>query len=328
MRRHVVLLFVMLSICYPQSASAQDGDRPMSRSIARELLASTDPKEQAWGAWMAGRLLMTDVTPQIERVIRAGLASQYLEGWARVSVGLDALIEIGAKPDPSLLTATRGTAPVQSLILLSRMDAAAAHVLLAIMADSMGYPWFAAANLLKQRRAAGFAASLLKEVELVAEVVVSLDGKVGIEGGIFGAVVGDKAGGLAEGYPPLTDYAFRGCSGSNRAVLADGPTTVCYAKARRVLSSHDINGPTDEDRLAYFTTEWSPLQLQALQSVSVVWKDDAGTKAALAEVVSVVQRKYAAAIPRLQQLGWLTDDEARALATPRIRTSIRDLRPR
>ena len=277
--------------------------------------------------WMAGRLLMTGVTPQIERVIKAALAPDSVERTARVSVGLDALIELGAKPaDVSLLDATRRTRPVQSLILLSRMDARADPVLLSVMKESDSYAWFAAANLLKERKASGFVALLLKDLEITAEVVVSIDGKHGYGSGGGSGGVGDKAGWNPEGYPPLTDYEFRRCSGVGLSLLAAGPTDVCYAKARPVLSSHDTDGPDHDDRLALLNSEWSPLHFDAIEQEHVAWQSDAATRAALAELVARVRRRYATAIARLNERGWLTAEEMIAVSSPRIRESIRDLR--
>lgn len=320
------MLVVGLSLLWPLPCRAQEPARVMSEPIARRLLASEKAEDQAWGAWMAGRLLMKDTGPRIERIIKIDLASKPPR--RRTEVGLDALIEIGATPDLDLLIETRKNFPVQTLLLLSRSGPAAERVLLSMMAESTGYSWFAAANMLKARKAEGFAALLLKPVELTAQLVISRDGNTLSDGIAITGSVGDRDGGLAEGYPPATDYQFRSCDDVSRGVLAYGPLNVCYEKARAEaghspsLSVHDIGGPTTADRLAFFRQELSGIALAAVESRTGTWRGEAAAKAELAEVASTVRRKYAEAIDSLRQTGWLTRFEALTLAEPAIREVI------
>jgi len=295
------------------------------------LLASSDPVDQAWGAWMAGRLVAIDAAPQLERVVREGLNESSQSFPARVTIGLDALIEIGARPDPQLLNETSRRWPVQSLLLLSRLNAEADPVLLGIMAGSQGYQWFAAANMLQKRKAPGFAAQLLRGIEFVAEVVVSNEGNIGQGEGGRSSTIGDMAGGAAPGHPPWTVYQFRACNDGRLGLLASGPTNVCYEKARLAagmipaLSSHDTGGPSADDRLKYFATEVTFPVTQALQE-QIRWTNDTGLKQAMTDLVRRMRIRHSTFIRTLIERGWLSDEEGRQLAEPFIRERIIDLR--
>ena len=300
----------------------------MSAESMSALLASSDPVDQAWGAWMAGRLVAVEAAPQLERVIRDGLAEALP---ARVVIALDALIEIGARTTPQLLKETADRWPVQSLLLLSRLDATADPVLLSIMSESHGYAWFAAANMLHRRKAPGLAVQLLKGMAFVAELVVSNEGGVGRGEGGVSASVGDMAGGVLPGYPPWTVYQFRACDDGRLGLLAAGPTNVCYEKARLTagripaLSSHDIGGPSADDRLKYFAREVNFPLTQALQD-QIRWTNDAALKRSMAELVGRLRTRHATLIRTLNERGWLSDEEGRQLVDPVIRERIIDLR--
>jgi hypothetical protein len=324
-------LFLFVGVLTAAPAAAQATRQVMSVESMSTLLASSDPVDQAWGAWMAGRLVAVDAAPHVERVVREGLNESPQSLPARVTIGLDALIEIGARPNPQLLEETAGRWPVQSLLLLSSLNAEADPVLLGIMTGSRGYEWFAAANMLHQRRAPGFAAQLLKGIEFVAEVVVSNEGGVGQGEGSVSSTVGDMAGGLAPGYPPWTVYQFRACSGGRLGLLASGPTNVCYEKARAApgmtpaLSSHDIGGPSADDRLKYFANEVNFPVTQALQD-QIRWTNDADLKQAMTDLVKRMRIRHSTFIRTLIERGWLSAEEGRRLADPIIRERIIDLR--
>jgi hypothetical protein len=327
--RAALLFFV--AVLTASSAAAQASRQVISVESMKALLASADPVDQAWGAWMAGRLVAVDAAPELERVVREGLAEGPRSYPARVAIGLDALIEIDARPSPQLLGETAGGWPVQSLLLLSRLDQSANPVLLGIMSRAHGYEWFAAANMLHRRKAPGFAAHVLTGMTFVAELVVSNEGGTmqGMGGGSF--TIGDMAGGVMPGNPPSTIYQFRGCLGGRLGLLASGPTSVCYEKARSeagltpALSSHDIGGPSADDRLKYFVTEANFEMTQALQE-PIRWTSDDDLKRSMAELVGRVRARHATLIRRLIQRGWLSEEEGQQLADPVIRERVIDLR--
>jgi hypothetical protein len=330
--RLVVAFVVCGLIAWPRAGAAQTPAREWSPRGAEMLLASSDPRDQAWGAWIAGRVRHKDAAPLIESVIKAALTDERHPP-GRLYVALDALIELDARPDPAMLLEVFNQRPTQALILLSRLGASANASLLAILSRSKSYEWFAAANLLNQRQTPGFAALVLKDVNFVAKVVVSADGSggVGVEGGMS-AGVGDKAGGLIDGYPPIADYEFRGCYGTGLGLLASGPLDVCYARYVSeaglwpALSSHFRSGPTVDDRLDFFRSMAPNVDLNSTESVSLAWKDDKATKEEMARLVDRIRRRHRYLLDQLVGQRWLTESEAAALSNPVIREEIVDLR--
>jgi hypothetical protein len=78
------------------------------------LLASTDPREQAWGAWIAGTEDRVEMIPALQDILRRTPepATRFEE--AARDAALDALVQLPSEPPAALLvpgTGTRG-APV------------------------------------------------------------------------------------------------------------------------------------------------------------------------------------------------------------------------
>ncbi len=62
------------------------------------LLQSTDPRDQAWGAWFAGRDHLTQLTPLVQQVVTERVFGESLNERAAVDVALDALDPDAARP--------------------------------------------------------------------------------------------------------------------------------------------------------------------------------------------------------------------------------------
>lgn len=314
----------------PQPAPAQTPVRDWSPRGAEALLKSPDEKDQAWGAWIAGRIRDKAAVPLIESVVKTALATNVYA--PRLYVAVDALIELDARPDPTLLLELFKTRPTQALILLSRLGPAANAPLLDILSRADSYEWFAAANLLSARKAPGFAALILQKVEFVASVQVSVEGNLSQASGGLSGAVGDKAGGLAEGYPPIADYEFRSCGRPDLGLLAPGPLNVCYeryvsdAGIFPALPSHSRSGPTINDRLNFIRPAVLNLELNSIEIKSIAFKDDTTTRAEMAQLVEILRRRYRYLLSELVKNGMLTDREAATLSNPVIREEIVDLR--
>ena len=155
-----------------------------SSAAVRALLYSSEPQDQAWGAWLAGQQRLVDAAVALEQ-----LAERYVDaaeplGRIVQATALDALIELDALPAADLLAKIYPTFPIHSLILLSRLGAEADPVLRRILPEARSESWFAIANLLHQRKATGFAILLLQDLQLTARIDLSDHGDRGsVEGG-------------------------------------------------------------------------------------------------------------------------------------------------
>jgi len=169
--RGVVVTIVLWSAV---SGSAFAQNAPDAAAV-RTRLHSASASEAAWAAFDAGTFQIKQAVPDLIAVLDSPPAAAEHERDYLVAAILDALIQIHARPGASLLPAlapadrpTRYYArwPVQTLILLDCVGPEAGPVLLELLHDATGYPWYAFANLLLTRPQPGFAAELLKGLKL------------------------------------------------------------------------------------------------------------------------------------------------------------------
>jgi hypothetical protein len=111
-RIRIVILLIASSAIRIASGSAQPLDRPGFKSAATppspaqsvaKLLDSTDPREQAWGAWYAGRDAMPQFVPLLERVAMEHAGGGSLAGEAALDAAVDSLIQLHAKVPEQLI---------------------------------------------------------------------------------------------------------------------------------------------------------------------------------------------------------------------------------
>ena len=140
-------------------------------AIVRGFLASPDAKTQAWGAWYAGRDVMTDLIPGLIAVVsQHGRPGTHAESAAR-DVALDSLIQLRAEVPADLIARLIEDKPVSALILAARSEDAGGTLLELVRANPDGAEqWFAAANLLLSRRQPGFARVLADRLTLDIDV--------------------------------------------------------------------------------------------------------------------------------------------------------------
>jgi hypothetical protein len=279
------------------------------------LLESGHPSEQAWGAWYAGRLMMTDLVPALERAVETRLnSSSGLD--ATLDVAVDALIQLNAEPSPTLIMRIHERSPEAALVLLSRRRSDADEALKEILAKASSEEWFAAANLLRERKAPGFAALVLRDLVFTAAV----NGWPGGSGGVGCACGGI---GLNPGYPPWPTYRLSIYPRTALTVLAPGPRPVYYE--RRVASAGHTPGgdrcssygPRQEDRLALFEPWSKPMHINWL--VEPLQKDKPVTDADVRRTMRDIQDRYRVLLNDLVRAGLLTADEARSLVPAKVR---------
>jgi len=313
--------------------------------LAAAWLHSPDPRFQAWGAYLVLRDRHTEAIPDL---LAAVAAFQVVENAATVADGdqhdallgvLDALIQFGA--DVPIAEAQRlyPEFPVQALILLSRSQENPAPALLDMFQTEQIRPtaWLAAGNLLLQRRAEGFAATVFAGLTVHAQVVV-LDPNAGWGGGGSSHCCGP--GPLREakaGWPPLGAYEFAGCGDSlqpGATVLAAGIDPAYYERQvtdsyQVVLSSCGCYVDRDLVRQHYLSTLLrelpDPASLPAHVSQTFYWHGPETYLSDLAAFVGVEQRQFADVARRVAGFGMLSDAEAATLR-PRLQIHILDAR--
>jgi hypothetical protein len=307
---------------------------------ARRLLESGENRERAWGAYLAGLHGLRALAPRLVGL----LADPTLDGGGREAglvrqAALDALIRLRAEAPAETLMPLWQTSPDEVIILLARDPQQNGPALLSLFVE--GTPrthWLAAGNLLAQTRAPGFAARLMAELKMEAQVYVydDDDDDHGVGGGSSGGCgYGCEASGVPDEYPPVFYYYLTTGGARDAVVIASGCHTIYYTRQTSPAcgGSLDYGGgaPRDSYRVEYVadllgTTE-EELKLEPYTSHTVVCREEWPCRRALAAVRDEVVAGYTGAVSRLLDAGLLDPAEAAELK-PDITLHLDDARGR
>jgi hypothetical protein len=319
----------------PGMAPAPAREDPIA--IVRGLLTSPDAKTQAWGAWYAGRDVMTDLIPGLIAVVSQHANAGTLAEHAARDVALDALIQLRAEVPADLIARLVEDRPAHALILAARSQDAGDTLLdLAQANPDAGEHWFAAANLLLSRRKPGFARVLVAKLTLRIDVYVSDDGNT--SGGYgSGRSIGCRWGpGLVDrDLPPRAAYELTTRARPDVAVLALGPVPVYYERHLSTTGvmptspGTSIHGPTTEQRLQYVAAlmdmNENRLPIRARTTHSIKWTDQPSLDAAIQSFRADTRRRFAQLVSELVDAGLVTKEEA-ADFEPVINVMVDDVR--
>jgi hypothetical protein len=341
MRASSTAVVVMLLLVAPPTQSRAQIPPSLSATAdvetIRRHIQSDVPSEQAWGAWLAGQTMRTELVPDLVKLgSRVGAAADP-QGYLLAGVVLDALVQLKAGPEASWSSQFFARWPAQTLILLSRAGSDATAPLLEIAGTERGYRWLAAANLLLTKKPRGFAATLLRGMTIQADLVIARSANQGygvLEG--TSIMVSDGIGAGRAGFPPLAHYYLVEFGYPGAVVLARGPTTIHYMRdvsppgSQGPASSSDRPAPTTKDRLAYIAAlrgvTPDALTLKATESTTVVWNAGMDIEAQAANYRADILQRYERLVRTLVQEGLLTDGEAKALPAPQITVIVQNKR--
>jgi hypothetical protein len=317
-------------------AHAGDGPRPVA-----ELLASEEPREQAWGAYRAASERVDGAVPALRRLLAAHVGEDSEESRLVRETVLDSLIRLEANVPWKELRDLPARDRTRVLILLAKHPAEHVAALRELADDDLPeVEWLLVCNLLCKERAPGFAAFLLVGLELTLEIKVR-DPKPGLQLGIGGGIGGGfgSRGRLRvrPGWPPRAHYSldknYRGGRGG-RVLVAPGPHPIYY-KRREVkegaggIGTTTSLGDRNRYRIEYLAellgTPVKSIGLRTHSFVVVAWKDEASY---LADAWNAHQRIYRAwdgVVESLLDLELLTAEEAKGLR-PELKTIVDDRR--
>jgi hypothetical protein len=142
--------------------------------------------------------------------------------------------------------------------------------------------------------------------------------------------VGCGSIGLAQGYPPWATYQLTTLGSTGNVVLALGPRPVYYE--RRVATagstplgnSHDIDGPSTNDRFEYLATKLHrrvhelPLRATVIESI----KTTDSIPAAVERLKGDILFRYSALVQLFMEHGAITGLSAATLPEPTIHIEI------
>jgi hypothetical protein len=320
----------------PKSVPAQL-QRLFDPESVQRMLRSSDSREQAWGAWLAGQGRLNEAIPRLQQVVEARLAGKdELDDTAPLDAALDALIQLDAELRMPLLTQVFRRRSAASLMLMSRAGPDADAPLLLLLGRERGTNWFAAANLLLRRRSPGLASALLRDLEISASIVVydHVPSGMGVLGGSNAGLSARSGGfGLAPGYPPLAVYGLVVSPTDGDILLASGPKTVYL---RRIVSApgetpaastEEAPGPQSEDRLQYLAALLgfgAGMPLRASETRAVQWRNKESLESEIQSLREDILRRHAQLVQMLLDSHLLAPGEASAALPPRIDLLVHD----
>lgn len=230
-----------------------------SAQLAMQWLHSTDPRTQAWGAYLGLRVHSADLLPDLAALLNTYSASddplsvRDKDRHDTMLAVLDALIQLHSEQPVGADAASHAEAlvqnavriypefPVQSLLLMQRgWIGTSAPLLMSIFktGERTG-AWLAAGNMLVHANHLPFPAVLLDSMTVHALLKVVTPGEPGMGGGIAGDCLGPAPGQPKSGWPQVGSYHFTACVRPGQGVLVPGVDPVCY-----VRSVDGLYGPT------------------------------------------------------------------------------------
>ena len=333
----VACTIVALPVTAQQPPTQLTETRQAIAQETRRQLRSPDPKEVAWGAFRAAEYRFVEVVPEIVAALEAPSAPDGSERFATVSALLDSLVQLDASVPAAVLPLFWRDWPVQTAILSAKATGDRDQMLLDWLASSSGSEWFAAANVLLDTKPPGFAAELLRNLNLRLDITVSEAGNRMTGGGGGGSAgVADGIGFNPPGYPPHARYRFESGPRPGYVVLSTGPRTIYYTRTATYqgqfgISRTFISGPSDVERFDYLMSLLDPnarnsIGLRARTSEAVAWRDADHLNQRVSTLRENIIRQYQRLISALVSAKCLTETDADLRALPHIDVAIIDRR--
>jgi hypothetical protein len=316
--------------------------REQTAQLAADWIHSGDPRLVAWGAYVVLRDDRVQFIPDLLEIMRAHevtsgpLPDSRMDEHDEMLAVLDALIQLRAEAPEREAARLYPEFPAQSLILLTRDGKEADNSLLEIFRaeHSQRLAWLAAGNLLAQRRVPGFAAAVLGNLTVQAEIRVTDSDRPGVgkgSGGSCGSGLEGRANWPVVGTYTLAEKA------PEAILLADGADPVYYFRTVIGLPEHDnknhcglgSSGALNLNiyREHYLATLLSVPQwtrpLKSSISQTIIWENSDAYLAFLRNLVQQEQTSFNEVTRRLKDAGLLTAEEA-ATVKPRFEIAIVD----
>ena len=346
MRKPLFCIALLLLACANALGQGEAAAAPAPQSHGRldelkgeaaRLLESQGNRERAWGAHLAGRNGLADLTPALVRTLSDPALGYGPEEKLVRQAALDALIRLHAKVPAEVLSPLTGNFSAEAVILLSMWPEENAAALLEMFAARGGEAgpdahWHVVGNLLAETKARGFAAVLLRDLKVEADIaVLDREGEIG-----FGYSGGGGCGCCfsyepPEGFPPVSFYSLTYVAGRDAVVVAPGKRPVFYQRSTTPYGGPGFAMPLVRDiarvefLAALLDATEDGLDFNARPSESVVCKDARECRRELAGLRGRIEQSYAALVGRLVEKS-LLDGVGDAPAAPPMTFTLYDHR--
>jgi hypothetical protein len=306
-------------LCIAAALFAQPNAQPTA-----EWIRSPEPLKQAWGAHVIAEQKLTNLVPELLRVIESPETSTDADA-ARFAA-LDTLIQLNAEVPLSDLEPLVDRFPTDVLILAARSHEDSSDLLLKLLDRRHNREAFVAVgDLLTPKRVAGFAKAAMKEFCQAAIVYVyNPDQRQGRGGGWSGDTLGKTDPPRAD-WPETGSYRIYPGTGNRRqawTLLADGQHPVSFVRmANKGYTDHGFDDSSEgsennsciraEDFLAlYLETSPSQLPVRASSKLDLVWSTPEAFEIAVRGFIAGQRVRFGLLAGQLAARGYLTADEA------------------
>jgi hypothetical protein len=341
MSRLASVLLIAAASTVAQPAEVEELQREAASLAARisRAIGTPDARTAAWGAHLAGRYRLVECAPALMKLLSSPPGEPEAERPLVIRAALDALIRIEANPGREELEAAkvlRRFHPMPFILLARNAKANQGYLLDLVARKRTGIEtWIAAANLLAELEAPGFAYRLLHDLELELSITVVDPGAPRRAGAHFAFGHGDGFLRVVDGFPPTALYRLALRPRTGDVLLAPGSRPVFFRRWERGGDRVGFGGssPTlDRDmlRLEYLSTLLAPGSLPdglaARTQVRIVWQNE-DRFVDDAEIASIaIETAWREAVAALEEKGRLTSKEVRELVLPEIEIEVEDRR--
>lgn len=319
------MLFLMSAATAACAFGQQPAPAPPAEAIEKAvvtgLLASREPSQLAWGAYLAGNYQQKSAIPAIIPLLRFADASVQL-------AAMDALIRLDAdvpKEDLSAFLTTNQVDPV--LVLLARDPKRHGDFLMRLLDRQLNdTEWVAVNSVLTAAPPPGFAARLLREWNFHFSIQVLDSYGSGSDGGCGWG--GGETPARRPGYPPMFFYVIKEGIGTGDTVLATGPHPVSYQRkepAGRFGPCISKDGYRRDylRSLAGFNSD--DKEVRALTfGASIRWVDVTQYQEEAAALLADIQKSVSYIRTALIGRGLLTEEES--TGGPKLQVVVNDVR--
>ncbi len=233
MHRRALIAIIMLLTTWGTAYAGDKHPAPGQDQTLR-LLRSSDSRDIAWGAWLAGEHKPDGAAAMVVQCLEASTKPKgpKVHWLARANL-VDAAIRLRARPSHAALVALSGSHTAAATVLAIR-DARTAHQSLLAMFDRYdgrspwnARAWLALGNHMQARKTPGFGMRALAGLKFTRRVHVwDRYGPYPEYRGPSGAIPGDGTIRVPKGYPPIAMYGLTLTAGTRTSVLAGGTRPV------------------------------------------------------------------------------------------------------
>src|SRR5581483_1330560 len=304
----LLCLFLLLPAFAQQQSQVQQTDRAVEQDVDSKeqivrMLSSSNDKDRAWGAYLAGKHRFTELIPTLLKLFDTGFTDLIPEKGLVYRCALDSLIQMNAALPSKILLPVFDHFRPEAIILAANTPKDHEQEMLIMMQSNVNREeWMGLGNILSEQKTPGFAAMLLGDLHISVFVGVISDSNQGVgASGTGGATCGDGVISIPTGFPPVAFYQIKDTALNHSIVLSSGVYPIYYERHLMTEGNHGVGechstGDLDYARLQYLATmlgrSVDDLDIKSAPVVTIVWRSSDQYEKELTQIRSRIVESY------------------------------------